>query len=209
MPTNIVDVDTWTATIVTAADGDAVNGASRATEAQGLADRSRYLRNRVRSAADGYIGVPIVPAYLSANPTYPVFDSTYCGWRWSNVSAPANMFIGVPEMFNCRITEVHAMFHGDLMVAGPHAGQPANLPTLEVYENDWTGAGTSTKVANITYTWVDIPTYESHQLISATGLTLDMDNSKQVVAEFTGESGANALANSMIFYGLYLKCETL
>jgi hypothetical protein len=48
MPQNVTDADLWTATVQTAIDGDHVEGASRLLEAQDLADRSRYLYNRLQ-----------------------------------------------------------------------------------------------------------------------------------------------------------------
>lgn len=56
MPANITDADTFTATVQAPADGDTANGATFQLAPQDLADRTRYLYNRMESLAYGTWG---------------------------------------------------------------------------------------------------------------------------------------------------------
>jgi hypothetical protein len=55
MPTNITDVSTFTAPIVTVADGDAANAADVAVAVQGLANRTRALQGVVNVGGPGHM----------------------------------------------------------------------------------------------------------------------------------------------------------
>lgn len=49
MPANLTDADTWTDPVQAPADGDTANGATFQLAPQDLADRTRYLYNRMES----------------------------------------------------------------------------------------------------------------------------------------------------------------
>lgn len=205
MPTNITDVDTFTSTIVTAADGDAVNGASRETEAQGLADRSRYLYNRNIEAKGGLISVPLV-SFRDEGAKWTWYDPDLA-IREVNTAAPQAYF-GIPNRLNAKITEFHVMVNGDFNGVGPHVGLPAVMPFIRAWEVDNFGAGL-TVLGTTTDPSASVGAYESNHTISITGIAANnvFDEQKQFVLMVEGEGSTNSLANALYILGVYVKIE--
>jgi len=213
MPTNITDVDTWTSTIVTAADGDAVNGASRETEAQGLSDRTRYLYNRNLGAAGGYIEISILQAlqepqdvttnrrfYLSAG------GVSNLGWGQGSIADQGRLYLGIPQIYGAKLTEIHAMVNGNLF-GGGHGGLPTNMPEMSLRRND--SGGSTTNISTVVDPSASVVAYHLDHLISITGQSETFDYQKQWYIEIRGESVGAAAVDTFGWYGCYMKIEAV
>jgi hypothetical protein len=206
MPQNIVDADTWTATVQVAADGDAVDGASQVLIGQDLADRTRYLYNRNIAAVGGLLGVALINATPSTSARWIPVDGF--NWQMTSVASAGLLALHLPQVLGAKLTEVHCMVHGDLEGNGPHGALPATMPQIELDRIDYLGAGV-TNIGTTVDSSANVAAYETHHLISITGLSEAFDEEKQWALKVKGETGANSLVDTLAFYGCYIKIEAV
>jgi hypothetical protein len=211
MPQNVVDADTFTVTVQTAADGDAVNGASRLLEAQDLSDRSRWAHNRNIQSVGGDVLVPIVcHAYFTpggaarwqwgtgAGGT----ESGYCNFNIGGVDEM--VFVVLPGWHNCTFTQIELTVEGDKHVLGPHgwpfAGAPATLPRVTLYHMDLT-TGTTTNVGNQVDTSGSAAAYDALHTITLNFGAQTLSPTDTYYVSVRGESGATAIAGALWLWG--------
>jgi len=209
MAHNIVDVDTWTASVAVPDDGDAANAASVEAGMQDLADRTLYLRNRLPSAAASY--QIVVPAFCTYNENsrflydyggaacpFPVHaDTTDAG----GIMCP---LVGLPS--SGTITSVITRVNG-LMTAGVHGGLLGTAPTATLLRYLYTtGAPTNVDVAVDPYATTDLALYEQPHPITSAALAESLSIYRTYAMVITGENGANK-ANDK--FGVYCFVVTI
>jgi hypothetical protein len=200
MPQNVVDADTWTVTVETAADGDAVNGASRLLTAQDLADRSRYLYNRtIGPSGVGIWHVPLGDDLVNTAARWAFSQtSTIMGWEQTSVASAGRLRWPIVLPLTGRITQVEARVDGNLgSGGGTHAGLPGTMPRLGLDRQDHFG-GTSAQVGVVSDPSASVAAYEVLHSITLSGLSEDIDEHKTWYVYVDGETGANALANELV-----------
>jgi len=211
MPQNITDADTWTDPVQVAADGDPVDGASQVLIGQDLSDRARYLYNRVVPAAQRNFSVPIIGAWQSPETAPANFRFQYQAatntMQQSSVASAGLLVVYLPQILNVTLEEVHVMCHGDLSGVGPHPNLPSvggSMPVINLRESDYTGGGYSLLGTQIDPS-ASVGAYESHHVISITGMSATTFHNKQHILTIAGESGPNALNNAFHVYGAYVR----
>lgn len=209
MPQNITDVNTYTAPIVVPADGDVEAAAGILASFQGLANRTEFLRNRVRAAyvTGQEYEVPLVGATFSSN-----FISNASGVYQQSVvtSAGSLKFRLDPPQAGAHITGIRARV---LPAVTGRAAPPATLPALTLYSTAIALAGTSipvgTVVATVSGTYANTAAYEQIwdiSTVTAGALPATIASGTPAVAyrlEFTGETGTNSVVNLNLI-GLYV-----
>lgn len=200
MPQNVVDADTWTVTVETAADGDAVNGASRLLTAQDLADRTRYTYNRtIGPSGVGIWHVPLGEPIINTNSRWTFSETALImGWEQTSVVDAGHLRWPIPTPLTGRITQIEARVDGNLgSGGGAHAWPIGTLPRLGLNRQDHFGS-TSAQVGVAVDGSGSAAAYEVLHSITLSGLTEDIDEHKTWYVFFEGETGANSLANELV-----------
>jgi len=194
MPTNIVDVSTFTAPIVTPASADPRTAASVATAVQGLANRARYLRN----AIEGTLAGAQIP-YGQGRPE----GVTLTGWQISSnwlaqndVSVTGRWMIDLSREIpsGVTVTEVQALAHGNAFAVGTHGGSmPTGAGRPEMQFIEMTSGAITYSVAQPD-TAVDggAGAYEVDHAITLT-VNRVVDPVCHYFVSIKGETGGNAL----------------
>ncbi len=97
------------------------------------------------------------------------------------------------------LTRIDALVYGDYS-SGGHAGMPAGMPGIHVYALDPVTGGLD-DLGSVADPSASLGAYETAHQISATGLSVDLSE-RLIHVVVTGESGANALADSFAVLGL-------
>jgi hypothetical protein len=206
MPTNITDVDTFTATLQVPNDGEAVNQDSLlSTFAQGLANRTAYMRKGIPGIATSYrLDIPLAAIRnLSSR-----FESNNgdIGLIQSSVADPGGLTFPIYLPIHGQMTAVHAIVCG-ASASGSHASLPATLPSLALYRQTRNAGGA--RAAAIYMTGVSDPSanaaaYNLNHLISITSLAEVLNPDMGYSVSITGETGAGSEANKFVVRGLYV-----
>lgn len=204
MPQNVVDADTWTATVQCAADGDSVDGASQLLVAQDLADRTRRLYNRSIETIGGAYQIPICPVDFlgpagGAAQRWHWAD-TLNGW-YADAAGAEEMLVPLPALTDCTFDTITAYVDGDANGLGPHVALPGTMPRITLYRLD-AGAGTLTNVGNQVDTSGGVAAYEVLHTIALSVAAQTVDATTQYAVSIRGEAGANSIANALVLFGL-------
>lgn len=212
MSHTLTEADNWPNTITVPDGGDPRTAASVEVFAQGLADRARYARNRVRGLAASYTElIPMAPNSLGndAGATYwrgnRLSDTGGRGFRTQSVTAPggsADLAVIIPlptpkaDTF-AKIISVKAYFH-------PGTGRgslPANFPVFSVYRNPLTGSGSVLlSGGTVTDTAASVVLYEVPRslLITVGGGGHVITATENYFVAFSGEYGGGAQAGAIL-----------
>lgn len=187
MPSNLVEVDTWTGTVTVPADGDTANAASVNGAFQALANRATHLRSRVPGAASSYlVRVPLAAGLFGA-------DWSFSGSGilvQSTVGAGGSLAItwGPQLPQTGTITAIRARLDGQ-----SHVTLPGNMPTLTLRHVDTSGGGTI--VLSVTDPSASVAAYDVPHTIEAVGSHALAVGSYQL--QFVGENAGGALNNGL------------
>lgn len=121
MPTDIVDVSTFTDPITTPSGGDVRDSASVAQVAQKLANRTRFLKDKYGSSGDlllndGAGNHPQVDRYISAARARPQIDS-------AGLAAWFSVGVGAETRMQSRVNRGTLQFHFVVGADIPSAGK--------------------------------------------------------------------------------------
>ena len=129
MPSNITDSDTFTATVTGIADGEPLSKAYLTDLApQALANRTRYLYNRLPAGAGGEIAVPIIG--IDASDATFAFSGGSPRWA-SNTNTPI-YHIPVALVFGAKLVSIKATIRG----SGSLGSLPSQMPFIALYRRD-------------------------------------------------------------------------
>ena len=203
MPQNVVDADTWTATVQCRADGEAVDGAGQLLIAQDLADRTLYVKNRVPGAAATY--VLKVPVMLGPYGTAR-FTLSAAGIYHSDITDSGNERVpifGLPS--SGTITTFTAYVDGLYDLGAAHPNLVGTPPRVYLNYKDKAVAGVT--ISNAMF--VDDPFASTNQVayevphsispVAPVAHAINADYS--YFFRITGEAGANATADKFAVYG--------
>lgn len=207
MPTNITESDAWTTPLQVPNDTEPANQASLLEFAQGLANRSKHMRK----------GIPGIAATIdweiqlvSSDPTN--WSASLLGGPLSQITTAASenwIPLALPR-FGGKIVAAHALLDGRSAGGGAHAGLPASMPQIDlayfdvtVGNTDYAGGSVGSQVD----TSGTIAAYDKIHTIDLTGLTETIDPNRLYLFGLQSESGANALANSLTVFKLWLTIE--
>jgi hypothetical protein len=191
MPQNVVDTDTWTVTVQTAADGDTVNGASRLLEAQDLSDRTRRLYNRSPYALGGQINCPFRAAIGSGAGAWTWQVSPTLAWYQTNSAGASLLEVDIPTLFRCEIDQVVVRVMG----AAGHGALPT-MPILSLWKQlDGVHSVLGTQVD----TSINVAAYEVVHTIGITGIGETWDDDASYVIGFNGEAPPNNVNNLELY----------
>jgi hypothetical protein len=218
MPTNIVEVDTYTATIQVPNDTEDANQSSlKDTFVQALANRTN--RHKLHKLGDGVTSVTEALTVDGAGAiTYSAgkwpglssrvitrIQDTFGGFSSASWSRNSNglwvqLTANTDEVLfplnnlidGASLTSVIVRVDGDLAGGGSHGGLPATMPRLTVYRRD--DGASLTQLGQATDSSSSVGAYDAAHEITVSGLTDTIDEAKPYFASLRGESGANSIA---------------
>lgn len=192
---NITDVDAFT-TVQHIADGDALDGTNHATEMQTVANRTRFLLNRVHGAqTDDPIRFPFI--------VMPLATGAGALGKWgfmasgsanaicqADVGAAYPIYLELTHPKEVTLTELSVTVCG----ASGHGALPGTMPMLKLYRQDPGSSGAPTLVDSQVDTAASTGAYEVPHSITLSGLseTLTHDGGSKFYVELDGEGGANS-----------------
>jgi hypothetical protein len=197
VPTNITDVSTFTAPIVTPASGDARTAASVAAPVQGLANRARWLVNQTRAGLTlSGIQIPL-SAFVTDQETLANPDAWQYRVRFlvehdksANNKAVCEVGLWLPS--GVAITQVQALAHGNIVGSGSHGTIASmTMPVLRFREMDTTGTVNFTD--SQADTSADAASYEVNHPITLAVPNRVIDPLLRYMVIIDGEQGTNAL----------------
>lgn len=189
---NITDVDAFTDPGVAIADGDALNGTNFLTMMQWVANRTRWIKNRMLGVTAGdVLAIPLNIGYnLSAR-----FSRTAAPMqvRQTDTTSAGAVSFEITPPCSCQLNSVTVI----IKPAGAHGGLPGTMPTLSVWRWDPTTETNTQLGSTTTDTSASVGVYEGAHTLTVSGLTetIDTETGTRFYALFTGESGANAVNN--------------
>ena len=206
MPQNVVDADTWTATVQCRADGEAVDGAGQLLMAQDLADRTNYLNNRTIEAIGGDLLVPMTPVHFGADDEWSFEDFIGGGAvrriLVNNIVATSGeAVIPLPALHNCTFDNVKLYCHGAALQAPRGGALPTNMPRVTLYHIDTT-TGTETSVGSQIDTSANMAAYEIAHIITLTVAAQTIDSTSAFYASLRGESAGTAGTDYFAAFGM-------
>lgn len=210
MPQNVVDVDTFTATVQCQADGDAVNGASCLVPAQDLSDRTRWLHNRVIESVGGDLLVPLTPISYGATARWGFVDTTGSNEHRvmvnHNIGGTDEALIPLPTLHNCTFDEVEIYVDGGwgIPITSTTHGALPTMPRLTLYHIDTT-TGTEISVGNQVDTSANVAAYEVPHPITLSVAAQTMDSTSAFYASIRGESGGSAVPDDLAVLGMTIQ----
>lgn len=181
MPTNITDVDTFTAIVTSIADGEPLSKAYLTDLApQSLSNRTRYLYNRLLEAQSAKRRID--PCELSAtNFTYS--SGTHPNvWFQDSVSIAGELKFVLPEMagdFDQIDVEIDP--------GTGRAGLPATMPRVELWKY-----GASSAIAGQNDSSGSLAVYEVPHTITLSFSAQSYDPGAAYILRFQGEAGTNS-----------------
>lgn len=210
MAHNLVDVDTWTASVAVPDDGDAANAASVESGMQDLADRTLYLRNRLPSAAASY--QIVVPAFYTQNIlsrfSYDIAAAAVPYPVHTDVTSVGGIYCplyGLPS--SGTITSIVAKVNGKMQAGAPHGGLIGTPPELKFIR--WassTAAVTQLAVTPDPHANTNLALYEAPHDISSGVLAESLSTARVYSVFVEGEGGLNAANDN---FGVYCFVVTI
>ena len=204
MPKDLVDMASFDADISVPINGDVRSAFTVEPAFQALANRTRYLLDRVTSAATGNkIIIPLVAAKASRFDFGVAAESSSNSdrgtWWQSDITDAGYLWIPIPHILGASITALTARVHGDFATNGPRPALPATMPKLTLWRSDGSAA---TSVASQTDSSADVPSYEAAHTIAITGINEAFSADNTLWIEFNGEfdAGANDLADALALF---------
>lgn len=211
MPLFLTPTDTYPTGLQAAADGDNISQLTRVDVMQEYADALNHLKNRVPGAGTGSrtISLPLAASYnADARFTPNVNGPDLNGWLQTDITTQGLLGFFLPSwMLGVgTLTEVHLNVHGHGGTGTVHSALPASMPgfTLSSWQRTGDGGSGAVTVANVTDSSVDETAYETDHLISATGLSVSLDNVTSFYLAARGEASTNSQANTFTIGGLYV-----
>lgn len=199
MPGNITDSDTFSDPIVHPTDGDAVNGAGIELVAQGLANRTRWLLNRILGATAQTIIVPPIPAAQEgeyfATASMPA-DTTDGAMLQSGVPGSDPIckcfLVGLPR--TGTITGVRANVFG-AWASAVHGALPSSMPSIQLWKMNAQSGALAQVGSTATDTSANVAAYEVAHQLSIASISQTIEGFVFFVL-VRGEDDTNALADS-------------
>ncbi len=209
MPANITDVSVFTTPVVVPVDGDLVSGADRTLDTQALANRTRYLRDRVLGAEDeSFVILPLCCAHsspfsLGGSQLWSFFHNTIVSlWVNADVSNVATLVLDVTPYIPVGVTVTQVRAFLSSAWGGPtHTGLPATLPKVFFHEWDPNSPYMPTYTATGTDPSVSAGAYNAEHVI-APAVSRLISPFKRYTIELTGETGTNSVASATGCYNL-------
>lgn len=219
MSESIVEVSTFTGSVVVPQAGEKVTAESLKIPVQALSNRTLELGNGLH----GWRGVPLVPV-MNEDDRFEwtmVAASGPVGWLQTNVTSTGRLLFPVPGLpARGRILAIAATLNGDIVGTGHgDPGDPWGLtgPALALYAHDATQASANfyavTSVAPETYDRMG--DYDQrHDIVrpinAAPPLDLLGENTHWYVS-FQGEAddSVSAIANRLLLMSLRIQTEAL
>lgn len=194
MPNNITDVDIWTPTITTVADGEDADETFFALPAQGLANRTKHIRKGVPGIAASFIQRCVMPATPVHNNNSRFTHSTNGNHRWAQSditdSGGLTFEIGPLPTFG-KIDRVAARVTG----SPTHVGLPATMPAISFVTFT---EGVSAYGSAVVDASASVGAYETPHMLEVTGLAHSIVAGESYGILITGETGANAIAGKFV-----------
>jgi len=199
MPTNITDVDEFTAPVQAPANGDLVEGPTPELGMQDLANRTRWLKNRIVGANSG--DALLIPFAALSNVSSRFSFSGVAGplgWTQTDVTDAGAIYFDISPVLPLQgtLTTVVAQVAG-----GPgHTGTlPSIVPILSVFKQTGSLAGATT-LGSQADTSADGTAYELYHSIPVTGLAEAFDHAdgNRYYARLEGEAGTNKFVNLVL-----------
>lgn len=191
-------------------DGDGGNVASVNGAFQSLTNRTQWLNdNKLNLSGGTMTGGLLAPSFTASGTQTSTRLQSYFGligidgtnWIWGGSLSvggiPQQKVLGAPV--NLPLSN---MIDGATMTGvtvrinqlSAHSGLPASMPTFTLFRVDDAAQATVASVIDSSGT---VGAYNVAHNIALTGLTETALESKQYMIVFTGEAGANAIANSL------------
>lgn len=211
MPVNITPLDIFPANFQIAADGDNVSQAIRSNVMQEYADAANFLKNRSASASESNLQAAISNAVVQNENTrftlaFGLGAPDYT-WLQSSITDAGGLHFMLPPLFGVEITNVVARVHGDGAGTGTHAGLPATMPDVTLFElnSDDGASGNVSSLGTQADVSANVAAYETLHDINLSGLSTAAAGDDLIhVVRVRGEAGANSLVNRLVLYRIYL-----
>lgn len=217
MPTNVVEVDAYTATVPVPDDTEDADSASLLQIAQPLANRTKNHKGRLDA-----LDADLATAYASlfTGKYYSVGASTYNASRWTvddsntnrmgvqtDTGASPNIFfqipVPIPDPLPSKLSALKLKAAGILIDPVPHGALPATMPKWTLKYHTLTGTNVHTSIddyIDIVDTSVDAAAFGAkHSITKTLDVALSsLDNSAGFIMQFVGEQGANSEAGLVV-----------
>lgn len=196
--------DAFPANVPVIDDGDTCSNSEHGATAQALADRTKYLANRIAGA------VAAVKIYYPASHA-EVGSNADWDWGFSNSRIAAIGNTTAPQVLRIplhlppagKITAIGALVNGGT----GHAGLPAGMPAITLFKDPFSTSTTPSLVTGATAidASASLVAYEAQHLIEVTGLTYAIEAGMTYEMRVNGESSTNALAGQFNIQMVYVE----
>ena len=213
MPTNIVDVDTFTAPIVAPASGDPRTAASVETGLQGLSNRTRNLANRlfpIESVMAGNIRPSYRCVYDPAATQWSLLPDGYL--QVSNLATNRIFYQPVNGLTSqMQIEAVTFYVNGSDEGANPHSALPENMPGFALVKHGATDldlAAVSLTGGFIVDSSASVAAYDAwHSITHVLATPYEVQANDFFRISFRGETGTNSQTSSLLVRGFSLRVK--
>lgn len=217
MPTNIVDVDTFTSPIVAPASGDPRTAASVATAAQGLANRTRNLANRlgpIEFLLKGNVRLTFPCIHDPKATQWEIQDSIGNGGYLQVSNFAANrlfrlMLHGLTSQM--QIESVSCYLNGGNAASNPHSALPADMPSfnlIKIGAEHQTVQAVSLTSGHVLDTSASVGAYDDWHNITYNLPTPYVIQANDFFGiEMRGETGLNSQTASLLVRGFSLRVK--
>lgn len=148
---------------------------------------------------------------VAASSGVPLVAAEYTRTHEAIVTAVNTQASAIYELRPYNRSEIGAVAVG-IKPAGAHAGLPASMPTVELWEFDMNGISPgppAVSLGTVTDTSASVVAYEAYHLVILSGLSAPAEPSAyRYFVEFKSESGANALAGCSVYAALLSETVT-
>jgi hypothetical protein len=200
---NVVEVNTFSANVQVPSTGDTADQSVWLEAAQPLANRTLYLKERMKGVSAGSIGcrVPMTGAYSATGSwTFLTLGNVRSVWQQSSVGA-FQLYFPITHL----LPSVGKIVGGSILLEGGtgHAALPAVVPTFSLVRwasdsgNPSFNTTGQTSIVSAGDPSGSAATYETVHSIILPAATEVIDLTKEYALMVTGESSTNALANQL------------
>ncbi|MGB0963973.1 MAG: hypothetical protein ACPGVY_14905 [Mycobacterium sp.] len=192
MATNLTESDTFDASVPIPDNGDAVAEGGLQNMAQALANRTQYLKDRIRgdtvsvpfSVSISIVGFTMVNASILQN---------------SATNPSIAFFLDLPE--KGTLTALTALVAGDVSGGSAHSGGLPGLPGMIVSHMDAASTPVPTALSHVQDSSASAAAYDAAHTIAKTGLSIALSPTTKFTAVIDGETGGNYVANKFTVLG--------
>lgn len=207
MTQNITELDQFDATVSYPSPGESVTAASQLLPLQPLANRTRYIKNRIDLfdpvALAGVPGISAGPLVFRVRLGAPYLADFTTDWsKGAYVTySQASVATAVSIVFEPQFLPVGQITDFKIGLSHPvggHGSLPATMPRFLLLKRAVAATGSPTTIADVTDSSASVGAYEAYHEVAATGLTETLSVGNVYILLINGEAGANSIAGLAI-----------